>query len=109
MTEGTEHELDPAFSAIQRAAERISTAPSLRQAMEPGISGEVSDAVEYALGTFDKTNPRSPEGVLAGYVAEVVAVASISRSATGERPMTHAEINSVKDFLRSIFNGIFDR
>ncbi|GAA3322626.1 hypothetical protein [Paeniglutamicibacter sulfureus] len=109
MTDGTAHELEPAGVAMHRALERMSAASSLDIVKNAELAAAAYPSVYYALGLFDNPQPGSSAAVMAGYVAETVAVASLSRVALGRQPLTDEQVMGVKEFLRSIFNGLFDR
>ncbi|WP_417215642.1 hypothetical protein [Arthrobacter sp.] len=100
---------DGASRAISAAHDRLAASDAIRSALESHDESVVRESVDLALNLFGGHPPHSVGAVVAGYAAELTAVGAICRSTTGEPPMDSADMLSLGDVLRRIFNGLFDR
>ncbi|GAA5225919.1 hypothetical protein ACX80R_17770 [Paeniglutamicibacter antarcticus] len=103
-----EGEHDQIHAAILRAGSRMGG--TLADAGTEGLveNDDVQRTVAAALELFAGPGIRATGSALANYTAEIVAVGALSRAASGEAPMTIEEVHGVRDFLRIIFNGLFE-
>lgn len=98
-----------ASAAIESAGEELSGALTDVEVRKYTAHPSVQQAVETALDTQGDLGGGALEDLLTRNTLHYVALAAISRAATGEEPMTHEQIDGVRKFFKTIFNGLFDR
>lgn len=109
MEDPAEDDHDPVSAAILRARARMGGTLAGTRAEAHESNAEVRRTVASALELFTGPRITAAGSAVEDYTAEIVAVGALSRSASGEAQMTEEEVRGVRDFLRIIFNGLYEK
>ncbi|MDO5744599.1 MAG: hypothetical protein Q4P23_09015 [Micrococcaceae bacterium] len=109
MEDPAEDDQDPVSAAIRRARARMGGTLAGTRAEAHESNDDVRRTVSSALELFAGPRITAAGSALEDYTAEIVAVGALSRAASGEAPMSEEEVRGVWDFLRIIFNGLYEK